>query len=150
MGLIDTLERMMFPGRRPAERVVFKEIYCKRKGEGYLKRFRTAAVGTAYRNVDGSERQQILEGLKVGDRLRLVWDVRKENRILLLKWGAGRDIDMSLCMGRLDDKVAAEVLRGVTQETRVPTARVAKISGGTRKRPKLGCVIEMSIYPVES
>lgn len=149
MGLIDTLERMLFPGHRPAERVVFKEIFSKAKGEGYLKRFRTAAVGTAYRNVDGSERQQILEGLKAGDRLRLVWDVRKGSRILLLKWGSGRNLDMSRCMGRLDDKVAAEVLRGVTQQTRVPTARVAKITGGTRKRSKLGCVVEMSIYPVE-
>lgn len=148
MGLIDTLERMIFTGRRPAERVVFKEIYCKVKGDRYLKRFRTAAVGTAYRNVDGSERQKVVSGLKEGEHLRLVWDVRKENRILLLKKGAGRDLDMSKCMGRLDDKVAADVLRGVTQETSVPSARVAKISGGTRKRPKLGCVIEISIYPV--
>ena len=149
MGLIDALERIVFPGRRMTEQVVFKEIYCKPRSEGCLKRFRTAAVGTAYRNVDGSERQKTLAGLKGGERLRLVWDVRKENRILVLKWGAGRNLDISQCIGRLNDKVAAEVLRGVTQETSVAAARVAKISGGTRKRPKLGCVIELSVYAVE-
>lgn len=149
MGLIDTLERLLVPGRRTTRQVDLKEIYCKRKDDGYLKRFRTAAVGTTYRNVDGSERQQALETLKVGQRLRLVWDVRKENKILLLKAGGGAQLDISRCIGRLDDKVAAEVLHGVSQETQVPTARVAKITGGTRKRPKLGCVVELSIYPVE-
>jgi hypothetical protein len=149
MGILDTLERLLTPGRRTTRQVDLKEIYCKRKDDGYLKRFRTAAVGTAYRNVDGSDRQQALETLKVGQRLRLVWDVRKENKILLLKRGGGAQLDISRCIGRLDDKVAAEVLHGINQETHVPTARVAKITGGTRKRPKLGCVVELSIYPVE-
>jgi hypothetical protein len=148
MGLIDALERILVPGKRSNRQVDLKEIYCKRKDDGYLKQFRTAAVGTAYRNVDGSERQRAIEGLKVGERLRMVWDVRKENKILLLRGSGGAQVDISRCIGRLDDKVAAEVLRGVSQETRVPTARVAKITGGTRKRPKLGCVVEMSIYPV--
>jgi hypothetical protein len=147
MSIIDALERLLVPGRRSARQVDLKEIYCKRKDAGYLKRFRTAAVGTAYRNVDGSERQQALESLKAGQRLRLVWDVRKENKILLLKGGGGAQLDISSCIGRLNDKVAAEVLRGVSQETQVPTARVAKITGGTRKRPKRGCVVEVSIYP---
>jgi hypothetical protein len=149
MGLIDTLENLLVPGRRSARQVDLKEIYCKRKDPGFLKRFRTAAVGTAYRNVDGSQRQSAIEGLKVGERLRLVWDLRKENKILLLRGGGGAQVDISRCIGRLDDKVAAEILRGVGQETRVPTARVAKITGGTRKRPRLGCVVEVSIYPVE-
>ena len=148
MGLIDTLERLLVPGKRTDRQVDLKEIYCKRKDDGYLKQFRTAAVGTAYRNVDGSERQKALQELKVGERLRLVWDVRKENKILLLKGGGGARLDISRCIGRLDDKVAAEVIRGVSQETSVPTARVAKITGGNRKRPKLGCVVEMSMYPV--
>jgi hypothetical protein len=148
MGLIDALERILVPGKRSDRQVDLKEIYCKRKDDDYLKRFRTAAVGTTYRNVDGSERQRAIEGLKVGERLRLVWDVRKENKILLLRRGRGAQVDISRCIGRLDDKVAAEVLRGVSQETRVPSARVAKVTGGTRKRPKLGCVVEMSIYPV--
>ncbi|MEJ2638789.1 MAG: hypothetical protein P8010_04365 [Desulfosarcinaceae bacterium] len=148
MGIIDTLERLLVPGRRSDRQVDLKEIYCKRRDADYLKRYRTAAVGTTYRNVDGSERQQALETLKEGQRLRLVWDVRKENKILLLKGGGGAHLDLSNCIGRLNDKVAAEVLRGVSQETRVPTARVAKITGGTRKRPKLGCVVELSIYPV--
>ena len=149
MGILDTLERLLVPGRRTTHQVDLKEIYCKRKDGGYLKRFRTAAVGTTYRNVDGSDRQQTLEKLKAGQRLRLVWDVRKENRILLLKGGGGTQLDISSCIGRLNDKVAAEVLRGVSQEIHVPTARVAKITGGSRKQPKLGCVVELSIYPVE-
>jgi hypothetical protein len=149
MGLIDTLERLLVPGRRSDRQVDLKEIYCKRKDGGYIKQFRTAAVGTAYRNVDGSERQSALERLKVGERLRLVWDVRKGNKILLLRSSRGTQLDISRCIGRLEDKVAAEVLRGVSQETRVPTARVAKITGGTRKRPRLGCVVEISIYPVD-
>ena len=54
---------------------------------------------------------------------------------------------MSDCFGRLNDRVAADVIRWLTQENVVTEAQVLKIQGGTPKRPKLGCVMELTAYP---
>jgi hypothetical protein len=53
---------------------------------------------------------------------------------------------MADCFGRLNDKVAADVIRWLTQERISTAVRVARIVGGTRKRPKLGCLLELSTY----
>ncbi|MBW1890385.1 MAG: hypothetical protein JRI93_07660, partial [Deltaproteobacteria bacterium] len=37
--------------------------------------------------------------------------------------------------------------RWLTKDNIVTAARVVRIVGGTRKRPKLGCVLELSTYP---
>ena len=99
-----------------------------------------------------SLRQKFAEKLKVkvGEKIRLIWDARdpeKKPVIYLVRKGRRRQLSMPDCFGRLGDKVAADVCRWMTKEDVVTAARVVKIVGGTRKRPKLGCVLELSTYP---
>ena len=146
MGLIDTLEQILIPSKRTKkERIGLKEIVCKPKAKNLVQTFKTSAVGCEYSNMDGSERQLALEKLKAGERVRLLWDAGKDgNKKTLYLVRGSRSIGD--CFGRLNDKVAADVIRWLTQDQVSTTARVAKIVGGTRKRPKLGCVIELSTY----
>ena len=153
MGLLDTLEGLLVPSRRRRQtQVALKEIFCKRKDDDFIERFNTAAVGTELSNPDGSDRQATMEKLKVGQKVRLIWDAgdsgTKNVVYLVFKRGARiQELSMPDCFGRLNDKVAGDVIRWLTQENIVTTARVVKITGGTRKRPKLGCVLELRTYP---
>ena len=150
MGLIDTLEHLLIPSKRPkSERIDLKEVVCKPKAKNLVQTFRTLAVGCEYSNKDGSERQLALEKIKVGERVRLLWDSGEDGNKKILYLVRGRhtqSLNISNCFGRLNDKVAADVIRWLTQEQIATTAHVAKIVGGTRKRPKLGCLIELSTY----
>ncbi|MBW1776087.1 MAG: hypothetical protein JRI76_11980 [Deltaproteobacteria bacterium] len=151
MKLIERLERIFLPSRAADEvQVDLKEIFCKRKDEGYVKRLRTPAIGCAYRNLDGSDRQKALAKLKVGERVRLIWGSSQEKKdpvVYLVKKGGGRQLNMADCFGRLSDKVAADVIRMMTRDNIVTSARVVRITGGTRKNPKKGCILELSMYP---
>ena len=151
MGLLDKLESIFIPEKRPKHiQVNLKEIFCKRKDDDYLQRFRTAAVGTTYRNPDGSDRQAALKKIKKGAKVRLIWDAGdsgNKNTIYLVGKGRGRELSLPDCFGRLNDKVAADVIRWMTKEDIMTSARVADITGGTPKHPSLGCVLELSTYP---
>ncbi|MFC1505133.1 hypothetical protein ACFL5W_01310 [Thermodesulfobacteriota bacterium] len=152
MGLLDKLEGIFVPSRRPKQiQVDLKEIYCKRKDDDYIKRFRTAAVGTAYRNPDGSDRQTALKKLKQGAKVRLIWDAgasgNKNTVYLVCSGRARRELSLPDCFGRLNDKVAADVIRWMTKEGVITAAKVADITGGTPKHPNLGCVLELTTYP---
>lgn len=150
MGLIDTLEHLLIPSKRPKSvRIDLKEVLCKPKKKDLIETFATPAVGCGYSNMDGSDRQAALEKLKEGERVRLLWDAGKEGNKKTLYLVRGRNtqsFSMTNCFGRLNDKVAADVIRWLTQESIATTAHVAKIVGGTRKRPKLGCIMELSTY----
>lgn len=150
MGLLDILERTFVPSRTPRSvKVDLKELFCDPRGRPPLKTIRTAAVGVAYNNIDGSKRQDALRKLKVGDRVRLIWNAdRGEKRevVYLVLEGKGRRLSMRDCFGRLNDKVAAEVVRGAMQENVMTAATVVDLVGGTRKRPRLGCVLELTCY----
>jgi hypothetical protein len=149
MGLLEILENALI-NRPKKEQVNLKEIFCKRRDDNYIKRFNTSVVGARYRNVDGSQRQDAIAKLKPGERLRLIWDAGpngRKNKINLLRGGRSQQLNISHCVGRLSDKVSADVIRWLTQENIVTTARVVKVSGGTRKRPKLTCVVELTTYP---
>lgn len=152
MGLLDTLERMFVPSKRPEKRVVnLKEIVCKARKKDIVQTFNTAAVGCEYSNPDGSERQDALAKVKVGEKVRLLWDAGESGNkktIYLVRGPGTQQLSINNCFGRLSDKVAADVIRWLTQDSIAATARVVKIVGGTRKRPKLGCVIELSTYLV--
>jgi hypothetical protein len=131
--------------------VNLKEIVCKSKKKDFVQTFNTSAVGCEYSNPDGSERQEALAKAKVGEKVRLLWDAgEKGNKkmIYLVRGPSTQQLNISNCFGRLNDKVAGDVIRWLTQESIATTAKVAKIVGGTRKRPKLGCVIELSTYTV--
>ncbi len=151
MGLLDIFERALLPGKKkPVKQFDMKEIFCPRKDDGYLKQIRTAVVGTEYKNPDGSERQQALAQLKIGERVRLIWDAGNtggKDKILVFRKGHGRELNPAECFGRLDDRVAAKVIRWLTKSNIVTAAKVQKILGGTRKRPKLGCVLQLATYP---
>ena len=151
MGLLRSLERIFVPGRKEREtHVDLKEIFCKRKGDDYIQKFRTPATGCEYSNPDGSDRQEALQKLKVGNRVRLIWDAGESGNkttVYLLRKGKSTELSMPECFGRLNDKTAAEVTRWLTQDNIVTSAHVAKITGGTRKQPKLGCVLELRTYP---
>ena len=152
MGLLDALEQMFVKSKRPKKQVVnLKEIVCKSKKKDFVQTFNTSAVGCEYRNPDGSERQEALAKAKAGEKLRLLWDAGEtgnKKTIYLVRGPGTQQLNISNCFGRLNDKVAADVIRWLTQESIATAAKVVKIVGGTRKRPKLGCVIELSTYKV--
>ncbi len=151
MGLLDTLETILLKKNAlPKEtRVDLKEIVCKPKKKNLIETFRTTVVGAEYKNLDGSSRQDALQKIKEGDKLRMIWgegQAGAKDIVYLLKGGIGRELSMSDCFGRLDDKAAAEVIRKLTKENITTAARVVKITGGTPKHPKLGCVLELETY----
>ena len=153
MGLLDSLERMFVPSKKTRKRVVnLKEIVCKSKKKDWVQTFNTSAVGCEYSNPDGSERQEALAKVKIGEKVRLLWDAGEtgnKKTIYLVRGPRTQQLNISNCFGRLSDKVAGEVIRWLTQENIGTTAKVVKIVGGTRKRPKLGCVVELSTYHVK-
>ncbi len=152
MGLLDSLERMFVPSKRPKKQVVnLKEIVCRSKKKDWVQTFNTSAVGCEYSNPDGSERQEALAKVKAGEKVRLLWDAGEtgnKKTIYLVRGPRVQQLNISNCFGRLNDKVAGDVIRWLTQENTATTAKVVKIVGGTRKRPKLGCIIELSTYKV--
>ena len=148
MKLLDILEGILTPSKKQIK-VDLKEIYCKRKDDKFIKKIKAAAVGCELRNVDGSSRQAALQKLKVGDRVRLIWEqggADKKDKINLLRGGRSQELDISACFGRLSDKLTVDVVRWLTRENIVTAARVVQITGGTRKRPKLGCILELTTY----
>ena len=151
MGLLQTLERMLIKRPEQEQMVELKEIFCKPKGRQPLEQFRTPAVGCQYSNPDGSSRQDALRKLKVGEKVRLIWHAienGRRNRVYLVRRGsAGQELSMPDCFGRLDDKVAEKVIRWLNRDNIVTAARVVRITGGTRKQPRLGCVLELATYP---
>jgi hypothetical protein len=149
MGLLRRLEYLFVPSRRKLQQHVdLKEIFCKRKDDDYIKRFRTAATGCEYSNPDGSDRQDALQKVKVGEKIRLIWDASGGADIVyLVRRGRAQQLSMPDCFGRLNDKVAADVIRWLTHDNIVTSARVVKITGGTHKNPKQGCVLELTTYP---
>lgn len=152
MGLLDTLEQMFIKSKRPKKQVVnLKEIVCKSKKKDFVQTFNTSAVGCEYSNPDGSERQEALAKAKVGEKVRLLWDAGEtgnKKTIYLVRGPGIQQLNIANCFGRLNDEVARDVIRWLTQESIATTAKVAKIVGGTRKRPKLGCVVELSTFKV--
>lgn len=148
MGLLSVLERMLFKSEHQKQ-VNMKEIVCKKKGKDYIKRFRTSVVGCEYKNVDGSERQETLSHLKPGKKVRLIWDSGedgKSKKIYVVRSRGTTQLAMPDCFGRLSDKVAADVIRWLNRDDIVTSAKIVDIVGGTRKRPKLGCVLELTTY----
>jgi hypothetical protein len=151
MRLLETLEAIILRKKTlPKEvRIDLKEIVCKKKKKNLVETFRTAAVGSAYSNPDGSSRQEAMQKVKEGDKVRLIWaqgESGGKDVVYLVKGGIGRELNMSNCFGRLDDKTAASVVRWLTQENISTAAKVHKVTGGTAKRPKLGCVVELETY----
>ncbi len=150
MSLLDALEQMLLRYKRGKERVDLKEIFCKRSDDGFIETFRTAAAGVEYSNIDGSDRQEALKKIKVGEKVRLIWDSGdsgNKDTVYLVRKGKGQELALPDCFGRLNDKVAADVIRWLTKENVVTSAKVVKITGGTRKRPRLGCVLVLRTYP---
>ena len=151
MKLLRTIERMFIPGRRDREKhVQLKEIFCKRKDDDYIKRFRTPAAGCEHSNPDGSQRQDALRKIKPGEKIRLIWDSGdsgNKTTVYLLRKGMSRELSMPDCFGRLNDKSAADVTSWLSQDNIVTAAKVVKITGGTRKNPRLGCLLELTTYP---
>ena len=150
MGILDALEKMLVGRRAPAEHIALKEIVCKRRGKKPLDTVKTNAVGTGYSNPDGSSRQNALEKLKPGDSVRLIWKddgPGSKALVYLVRKGRSKEVAMSDCFGRLNDRVASDVIRWLTQDNVVTEAKVLKIVGGTPKRPKRGCVIGLTTYP---
>jgi hypothetical protein len=150
MGLLHTLEQILIPSRRPQKKIVnLKEIVCKPRKKDWIQTFNTSAVGCEHSNPDGSKRQDALARLKAGEKVRLLWDggdTGNKKTIYLVRGPRTQQLSISNCFGRLNDKVAGDVIRWLTRDSIATTAKVIKIVGGTAKRPKLGCVIELSTY----
>ena len=152
MGLLNTLERLLIPGKSPKKQIVnLKEIVCKPRKKDWVQTFNTSAVGCELSNPDGSKRQEALSRLKAGEKVRLLWDGGESGNkktIYLVRGPRTQQLSISNCFGRLSDKVAADVIRWLTRDSIATTAKVIKIVGGSAKRPKLGCVVELSTYQV--
>ena len=153
MGLLNTLERLLIPGKSPKKQIVnLKEIVCKPRKKDWVQTFNTSAVGCELSNPDGSKRQEALSRLKAGEKVRLLWDGGESGNkktIYLVRGPRTQQLSISNCFGRLSDKVAADVIRWLTRDSIATTAKVIKIVGGTAKRPKLGCVVELTTYQVD-
>ena len=150
MGILDALEKMLVGRRAPAEQIPLKEIVSKGRGKKPLNTVKTNAVGTGYSNPDGSSRQDALKKIKAGDSIRLIWKddgPGSKALVYLVRKGRSKEVAMSDCFGRLNDRVAADVIHWLTQDNVVTEAMALKIIGGTSKRPKRGCVIELTAYP---
>ena len=150
MGILDALEKMLVGRRAPAVHIPLKEIVCKGHDNNPVDTVKTNAVGTGYTNPDGSNRQDALKKLVAGDRVRLLWKddgPGSKALVYLVRKGRSKEVAMSDCFGRLNDRVATEVIRWLTQDNVVTEAKVLKILKGTPKRPKRGCVIELTAYP---
>ena len=148
MSILDAVER--FISRRKDDSVGLREIRCDLKGKDQLNQFKTPVVGSEYNNPDGTDRQEALAKLKAGEKVRLIWDSGESGNktiIYVVRGGKGKALTMADCFGRLGDKTAADVIRWLTEENIIALATVSKITGGTRKRPKLGCVLELTTYP---
>ena len=152
MGLLRTLEHLLIPSKRPEKQTVnLKEIVCKPRKKNWIQTFNASVVGCELSNPDGSKRQEALAKLKVGEKVRLLWDsgeTGSKKTIYLVRGPKTQRLSISDCFGRLGDKVAGDVIRWLTRDGIATTAKVIKIIGGTPKRPKLGCVIELSTYQV--
>jgi hypothetical protein len=151
MKLLDLIESVLFKSKTVSKEVhiELKEIICKRKKKDFIEKFRTTAVGTEYSNPDGSRRQDAMQKVKEGDKVRLVWaegQSGSKDIVYLVKGGLGRELVMSNCFGRLDDKMAAQVIHWLNKENIVTAARIVKITGGTSKHPKMGCILELETY----
>jgi hypothetical protein len=151
MRLLDLIESVLFRSKTVSKEVhiPLKEIICKRKKKDFIEKFRTTAVGTEYSNPDGSSRQDAMKKIKEKDKVRLVWSEGQSGSkdiVYLVKGGIGRELVMSNCFGRLDDKTAAQVIQWLNKENIVTTGRILKITGGTPKHPKLGCILELETY----
>ena len=149
MGLIDILEKILVKPRR-GTRVNLKEIYCNRADDDFIKSFRTTVAGSEYSNVDGSERQATLQKLKVGEKVRLIWEGGEsgsKDKIYVLRGGKDRELAIPDCFGLLNDKVTRDVIQWLSREKIITSAQVVDITGGTSKRPKLSCVLELRTYP---
>ena len=148
MGLLNTLERLLIPGKSPKKQIVnLKEIVCKPRKKNWVQTFNASAVGCELSNPDGSKRQEALAKLKAGEKVRLLWDGGESGNkktIYLVRGPRTQQLSISNCFGRLSDKVAADVIRWLTRNSIATTAKVIKIVGGTAKRPKLGCVVELT------
>jgi hypothetical protein len=153
MGLLSTLERLLIPSKRPEKQIVnLKEILCKPRKKDWIQTFNASAVGCELSNPDSSKRQEALAKLKTGEKVRLLWDAGEtgsKRTIYLVRGPKTQQLSISNCFGRLNDKVAGDVIRWLTRDSIATTAKVIKIVGGTPKRPKLGCVIELSTYQVD-
>jgi len=150
MGLLEKLEQLLNKAPREEMRVELKEIFCKPGGRDFIEKFNTAASGCQYSNPDGSSRQEALRKLKIGERVRLVWHAGSaggKNIVYLVRRGKGQELSMPDCFGCLNDKIAARVVRWLTRDNIVTAARVVRITGGTRKQPRMGCVLELTTYP---
>jgi hypothetical protein len=151
MRLLDLIESVLFRSKTVSKEVhiPLKEIICKRKKKDVIEKFRTTAVGTEYSNPDGSHRQDAMKKIKEKDKIRLVWSEGQSGSkdiVYLVKGGIGRELVMSNCFGRLDDKTAAQVIQWLNKENIVTAGRIIKITGGTPKHPKLGCILELETY----
>jgi hypothetical protein len=151
MRLLDLIESVLFKSKTVSKEVhiELKEIICKRKKKDFIEKFRSTAVGTEYSNPDGSRRQDAMQKVKDKDKVRLVWSEGQSGSkdiVYLVKGGIGRELVMSNCFGRLDDKTAAQVIHWLNKENIVTAARIVKITGGTPKHPKLGCILELETY----
>ena len=104
MGLLNTLERLLIPSKRPVKTVVnLKEIVCKTRKKDWVQTFNTSAVGCEYSNPDGSERQEALAKVKAGEKVRLLWDAgEKGNKkiIYLVRGARSQQLNISNCFGR--------------------------------------------------
>ncbi len=150
MGLLDKLERLLHRSPQEETRVELKEIFCKPGRRQFIEKINTAASGCQYSNPDGSSRQKALEKLKVGERVRLIWHAGSSGSkhiVYLVRGAKSQELSMPDCFGCLNDKIAARVVRWLTRDNIVTAARVIKITGGTRKQPRLGCVLELTTYP---
>ncbi len=149
------LKRMLGPQKKPKKPVSeeiklipMKEIYGDPRDKDYVKKFKTKALGVTFKNIDGSSRQEAIKKLKVGPKVRLIWNKnnpKDSNAIMLFPSGKG-NVAMETCFGHLNASLAADVVHWADKKEMALYAEVEGVLSGTKELPTLGCLIEITTY----
>jgi hypothetical protein len=134
--------------KAPVHGISYPEFLGDRRDTGYIKKFKTKVVGVTHENVDGSSRQDAIGRLRVGQKVRLVWE--KDNphdpNAILLFPGTTGNVKMKDCVGYLKADLAADMVNWVTNTDWCVYAEVAEILGGYEGADTLGCLLEITVY----
>ena len=137
MGLLDFVTKLIDPPKsneRPMSAAPLPRVPIPPNA----KIVRYAVSGEAQVNRDGSRRQRIIRGCRVGDELLLVREPKNpydENAVALFTLRRQQ-------VGYIPMEVSQAVASSLDAGIRAP-AFIAKILGGTRDKPNLGLMIDL-------
>lgn len=104
-----------------------------------LELIETRVAGVTFENDDGTNRQEILKKCKPGDSIVLEhWPMPEDEYAVKVLRENGEQL------GHIPREDAEDVAEWLGSANSV-TAKIKKITGGTKDKPTIGCIIEIRI-----